>query len=310
MRFLSRLNRPWLHFIILGAALFYAKNLFYPPPKPVIGPLSEARVEALRQQWFTSAGQLPTPAQQARMITAELDRDMLFQRAIELNLHRYDTVVYQRLLRNMRFLQLDEGKTDQQLYEQALAMRLHLGDVVVKRRLIQVMEQLLLAANPPREPTEQDLVAEFERRREELRVPPRYTLEHLYFAADEQDKATAAIAAIRQQHLTIEQARPLGSPFLPGYKFINQTPDQLTRHFGSTFVNHLQAAGPVSGHWLGPVQSTYGEHYVWIEEVEPAREAKLDEVRRQLLRDLQYAARDEALNKSIKAMRKRYEVRR
>ncbi len=28
-------------------------------------------------------------------------------------------------------------------------MRLHLGDEVIKRRMVQVMEQLLLAANPP-----------------------------------------------------------------------------------------------------------------------------------------------------------------
>ena len=90
------------------------------------------------------------------MVAAELDRDMLFQRAIELDLHLYDTVVYQRLLRNMRFLQLGEGKTDQELYEEALSMRLHLGDEVVKRRLIQVMEQLMLAANPPQPVTEDD----------------------------------------------------------------------------------------------------------------------------------------------------------
>jgi hypothetical protein len=110
MKFLSRLNRPWLHFIVLGSLLFYLQGVLFPEPKPVIGPLGEARLEALQQQWFASTGRLPKDEQMARMVAAELDRDMLFQRAIELELHLYDTVVYQRLLRNMRFLQLAEGE--------------------------------------------------------------------------------------------------------------------------------------------------------------------------------------------------------
>ncbi|MDE0931642.1 MAG: peptidyl-prolyl cis-trans isomerase, partial [Halioglobus sp.] len=176
MTFFARLNRPWVHFIVLGVLLFYLQGVFLPEPKPVVGPLSEARLDALQQQWFASVGRLPTPEQQTRMLEAELDRDMLFQRAIDLDLHLYDTVVYQRLLLNMRFLQMSEGKTDQELYEAALEMRLHLSDEVIKRRMIQVMEQLLLAANPPLPPTEAEIIAEFDQRKEELRRPTRYSI--------------------------------------------------------------------------------------------------------------------------------------
>ena len=87
MKFLSRLNRPWLHFIVLGSLLFYLQGVLFPEPKPVIGPLGEARLEALQQQWFASTGRLPKDEQMARMVAAELDRDMLFQRAIELEQH-------------------------------------------------------------------------------------------------------------------------------------------------------------------------------------------------------------------------------
>ena len=54
MKFLSRLNRPWLHFIVLGSLLYYLQGEFFPEPRPVLGPLSEARVESLQQQWFAS----------------------------------------------------------------------------------------------------------------------------------------------------------------------------------------------------------------------------------------------------------------
>ena len=77
MTFFARLNRPWVHFIVLGVLLFYLQGVFLPEPKPVVGPLSEARIDALQQQWFASVGRLPTPEQQTRMLEAELDRDML-----------------------------------------------------------------------------------------------------------------------------------------------------------------------------------------------------------------------------------------
>ena len=309
MKFLTRFNKPWLHFIVLGALLYYLQGVFFPEPKPVVGPLNQARLEALQQQWFASTGRLPTPEQEARMVAAELDMDMLFQRGIQLELHLYDTVVYQRLLRNMRFLQLAEGKSDQALYEEALAMRLHLGDEVVKRRLIQVMEQLMLAANPPQPVTEAALLAEFEKRREELRRPARYSIEHLYFNRERESDIDTVIAAIAEQNLSAAQAREMSSPFLPGYRFKRQTPDQLARHFGAAFVKNLPDRGWQPGTWRGPIRSTYGLHYVWISDVEVDRDATLEEVRGQLLRDLESREKAAALQDSITAMRDNFEVR-
>ena len=308
MKFLARLNRPWVHFILLGYLLFYLQGLLFPVPKPVVGPLSAARVEALQQQWLSATGRLPNAEQLDRMVRAELDRDMLFQRALELELHLHDSVVYQRLLRNMGFLQLGEGMSEQQQYEQALEMRLHLGDEVVKRRLIQVMEQLLLAFNPPQAPSEEELLAEFASRQEELRRPPRYSIEHIYFNAEREAEAETAVAQVNAQQLDPAAALELSSPFLPGYRFTRQTPDQLARHFGSAFVTNLLAEQPQAGHWVGPVRSTYGLHYVWVNEIEAGRDATLDEVRTRLLRDLESRASDAALQDSIGKMRADYEV--
>lgn len=308
MKFLARLNRPWVHFILLGYLLFYLQGLLFPVPKPVVGPLSAARVEALQQQWLSATGRLPNAEQLDRMVSAELDRDMLFQRALELELHLHDSVVYQRLLRNMGFLQLGEGMSEQQQYEQALEMRLHLGDEVVKRRLIQVMEQLLLAFNPPQAPSEEELLAEFASRQEELRRPPRYSIEHIYFNAEREAEAETAVAQVNAQQLDPAAALELSSPFLPGYRFTRQTPDQLARHFGSAFVTNLLAEQPQAGRWVGPVRSTYGLHYVWVNEIEAGRDATLDEVRTRLLRDLESRASDAALQDSIGKMRADYEV--
>ena len=309
MKFLARLNRPWVHFVVLGFILFRLDAYLFPPAKPVLGPLTQERLESLSQQWFASTGRLPSPEQRQRIVQAELDRDMLFQRALELEIHLYDTVVYQRLLRNMGFLQLAEGKSDQQLYEEALEMRLHLGDEVVKRRLIQIMEQLLLASNPPQPPTEAEIEAEFIARKTELRKPARYSIEHLYFNREREAEVDAVIAKITEQGLSATAARNMSSPFLPGYVFKRQSPDQLARHFGSSFVMNLQEAQPQAGQWIGPVRSTYGLHYVWVEAIEVERDATREEVEGQLVRDLEMQAKANALASAIETLREEYEVR-
>ena len=32
MKLLARLNRPWVHFIVLGSLLFYLQGVFFPSP--------------------------------------------------------------------------------------------------------------------------------------------------------------------------------------------------------------------------------------------------------------------------------------
>jgi hypothetical protein len=209
----------------------------------------------------------------------------------------------------MHFLQMADDKTEAQMYEEALEMRLHLGDEVVKRRLIQVMEQLLLQANPPQPPTEALLLEEFALRGEELRRPPRYSIEHIYFNRDREDQVEDVIASIAKENLHSKAARQLSSPFLPGYEFKRQTPDQLARHFGAAFVRNLEQEQPTEAQWVGPIRSTYGLHYVWVSAIELARPAQFEEVRVQLTRDLESRARTEALQNAVQELRKGYEVK-
>lgn len=305
---MSWLNRPWIHFVILGSVLFYLQSALFPEPKPVVGPISDERLASLEQQWISATGRPPSDEQLDRMVSFELDRDLLFQQALALELHLHDPVVYQRLLRNLRFLNLGEGQSEEEQYRQALELRLHLGDEVVKRRMIQVMQQLLLAYNPPPVPTSEELTLEFEQRRSELRRPPRYSIEHVYFDASREAEAAAAAASISELNLSAEQALELSSPFLPGYRFTSMSPTQLARQFGAEFVDNLLSADPTPGTWLGPIRSTYGLHLVYVNEVEAARDARLDEVQAQLQRDLETRAKTLALEESMVPLRERYEL--
>lgn len=302
--------------MVLGVIFYQLQSALFPEPKAVIGPLSEMRIATLKKQWLTSTGREPSTDQVARYIAVELDRDMLLQRALDLDFHLQDTIVYQRLIRNMKFIQLAESKSDAELFDQAIEMRMHLDDEVVKRRLIQMMEQRLLANAPPKEPSFKEIEAAFIQRKEELRHPPLYSIEHVFFNDEREQGMASVIATINSQNLDIQAARKLGAPFLQGHQFLRQTPAQLARNFGKNFVTGLEetlkeseiAASSDSG-WLGPIRSAYGLHYVWLSQYEPARDAELQEVEQQLLVDLAYTANKQALQCAVAALRVEFDVR-
>lgn len=302
-------RRPWLHFLLLGALLFWLQGQLFPTPKPVVGPLAEARIEGLLGQWQAATGRRPEGAELERILRAELEQDMLFQHAVSMDLHRQDPVVFQRLVLNMQFLGLAaEGATETELFDRALELRLHLGDEVVRRRLLQIMEQLLLASNPPEPVSDQAIADAFAERAEELRHPPRYSILQLFFDRDREAELQDVVARIERERLDPEAALKLSSPFMHGYTFRDQTPDQLARIFGAVFVANLMATEPSPGNWHGPLRSAFGWHHVWVDSVTPARPAELEEVRPILQRDLELEARNRALASAIDELADRYEL--
>ena len=176
----SPVHKPWLHFIGVGLLLFVLQELLFPAPKPILGPVSDAQLDALRTSFQASNGAPPSPEEERVLVNWSLNRDMLLQRAIDLNLHMTDPLIRERLIRNMRFLGLDEDRTSDQLFETALAMRLHLEDTACKRRLVELVKQQLVAANPFPAPTQQEVYVEFEERRADL-TRPLVGFLHVYF---------------------------------------------------------------------------------------------------------------------------------
>lgn len=308
MNWLAALNRPWLHFLLLGLLLFQVQSLLFPDPKTVIGPISGARILAIEERWQASSGVELTPEIRARLINNELNNDLLLQRALELEIHLSDRIVQQRLLLNMRFLNLAEQGTDEELFASAIDMGLHLDDPVVKRRLVQVVERLLAVSNPPAEPMGEELAREFEHRFDELRHPPVYSFEHIFFSADRSGETDSLVTSIKNENLSLEEARPLGSPFIQGRIFSELTPNQLIQNFGQEFVLELLEQDATERSWLGPIDSAFGTHLLWITGFQPARDAELSEVKEKLREDLTYSAKSEALSAAISELRGEYEV--
>lgn len=297
-----------LAFLVLGAIFYAISQVLFPEPKPTVGPLAESRVQALVDEWQSLMGRKMTDSELSGVLVAELDRDMLFSKALQLELHLVDPVIAQRLLRNVDFLGLYAEQSDAEKIESALNMRMHLGDEVVKRRLIQLAEEWLLLGSPPDVLTDQDILTYYNSKQEQFWQPERYTFSHVFFPREREADMRQLAEKLGTQIYDFDEALHYGAPFLPGYHFTRQTAEQLARQFGAGFVSNFLALPPVVGQWQEPVSSTFGWHLVWLKGEEKGRILTLEEARQDIVATLQRERRAKALEDAKAVLRQDYEI--
>ena len=302
------LKKPWLQFVLLGALFFFLSGQLFPEPKPVLGPPNAERLAAIAENYARFSRSEPDAELRARFIDAELRDELLFREAIRRDLQYRDAAVEQRIIRNMRFLDAQTDASDEELIEQGYALRLHLTDEVIRRRLVQVMERLIVATTPSAAPRAEDVQARYEENLGGWQEPARFSLRHVFLPADRAGEMTDLMATVKAEQLTADEARVLGAPFLPGYRFNRQSPDQLTRVFGAAFAEQLEALDPQPESWIGPVSSAFGVHYVYVAQREPPRTLGLDEVSDRIVRDLERESEEERVAAWVAEAMAMYEV--
>jgi parvulin-like peptidyl-prolyl isomerase len=80
----------------------------------------------------------------------------------------------------------------------------------------------------------------------------------------------------------------------------------VARDFGASFAAALEKV-PV-GEWVGPIDSSFGAHYVRVWERTPAAAPQLAAVRDQVVREWENERRQRARNDAYKKMRGEYQV--
>jgi len=315
MQWLNRIlrYRP-AHFALAG----FAGWLLLAPPaqqgevrEPVT--LGPERIAALREGWAAATGREPGELELQSLQRQEIDDEILFREALARSLHRLDPVVKQRLLLNMRFLDPQTRASDDELLEQAMELGMQKNDVVVRRRLVQIMELSIQEGADGSPVSETELAAMYERRREELALPARWRITQVYFSADRRkeraaDDARAALERLRREALEPQAALALGDPFLGGHQLPLLNALQLAGQFGEDFARAIGACA--TGHWCGPIASSYGQHLVRVEEAEAGRMPGLAEpdVRRRLESDVLRERARRTLAEAMVTLRRRYGV--
>ena len=99
----------------------------------------------------------------------------------------------------------------------------------------------------------------------------------------------------------------LGEPTLLPHQMTRTPADLVARDFGAAFAAALEKV-PV-GEWAGPIDSSFGAHYVRVSDRTEAVAPPLAAVRDQVVREWENERRQRTRNDAYAKMRGGYEVR-
>jgi len=278
------LRTPLLHFVAGGVALFCAMHRWphvdaAPAAAPVV--LTAADVERLRADYTRDTGFEPTAADEAALVEKAVEEELLVREAVARGLDRYDRSVRNWLVEQMRVLSEDAGADSERLYDRARALGLDRSDLVVRRILVQKM-RLLAARLDERPPDAETLAAYYAAHRDEYRAADAVSFWHVFVSSDVrgpavQRDATALLASLRAGGRPPVAAMTAGDAFPAPAHVVGRTAAQLATVFGPAFAGAL--ARVEVGAWVGPIDSAYGTHLVWVERRDAGAPPPLDAVR-------------------------------
>lgn len=303
----------WTHFLAAGCLLYLILGWLFPPPKPVLGPPSEARLDLMVSGFVRMTGETPSESDMARFIDLELRDELLFREALKLKLHLRDVSVEQRLIRNMRFLDPTTEETDRALVARAMDLNQHLTDEVIRRRLVQVMSQLITASSGADLISESELEQAYEERKGEFVALPRVSFSHVFLSDASPAEAGEVLEQVVAEGLTPREALNYGTAFLAGFDFRDVRWNEVHSRFGREFAEALASLveqDPSRRGWIGSITSVFGQHLIYLDAYQAERPQRLDEVAEQLRWDIRSFKEQEVLDEVVQAMMASYEVRR
>ncbi len=204
---------------------------------------------------------------------------------------------------------VEDDIRDEVFYREGRAAGLDRDDAVIRRRVRQKME-FLAEDTAVVEASEEKLAAHLKLHAERFLSEDRLTFRHVFLSATRRGEAldgnAKEIAATLIGAATPVDTAALGDPFLLGEAF-RQTPhSDVVRTFGEGFARQL--AGVDVGRWQGPIGSSFGAHFVFVDERTRGSLPPLDAVRQDVRSAWLNTRRLEAEEKLYRTLRERYRI--
>ena len=193
------------------------------------------------------------------------------------------------------------------LYREGVRLGLERDDIVVKRRVRQKIEMIAEEDASTGAPTDADLSAYLAANQARFVQPAVVTFEQVFIGPSTSGPGVVRAAAVTRDALrTGANAEELGKPTLLPHRETLTPTDLVARDFGASFAAALEKV-PV-GEWVGPIDSSFGAHYVRVWERTPAAAPQLAAVRDQVVREWENERRQRARNDAYTKMRGEYQV--
>jgi len=270
MQIRKLLGEPMLHFLLIGIALFGAYR--WVSPGDAGGRrivITQGVVDDLVTQHVAARGREPSTNELNHLIESYVRDEILYREGVRLGLER--------------------------------------DDIVVKRRVRQKIEMIAEEDASTRAPTEADLSAYLAANPARFVQPAILTFEQVFLGQSAAGPRVVHAVAVTHQALR-NGADPvaLGKPTLLPYRMTLTPADLVARDFGPSFAAALEKV-PV-GEWVGPIDSSFGAHYVRVSDRTPAVAPQLAAVRDHVVREWENDRRQRARNDAYAKMRGDYQV--
>jgi hypothetical protein len=96
---------------------------------------------------------------------------------------------------------------------------------------------------------------------------------------------------------------------LSGSQFIDHSLEQLSRQFDDKFVSQLVSKSVRENAWVGPIASSFGDHFVWVDTINQSRDLTFSEAYKDLMTQAMSEREGQALEMFIQELRNQYEIR-
>jgi PPIC-type PPIASE domain len=270
MRIRKLLVEPMLHFLLMGIALFVGYRSMAPGDSAGRRiVITQGVVDDLVTQHVAAKGRNPSSTELNHLIESYVRDEILYREGVRLGLER--------------------------------------DDIVVKRRVRQKIEMIAEEDASTRAPTDADLSAYLTANQARFVQPAILTFEQVFIGESTSGPGVVhAVALTREALRKGADPEELGKPTLLPHRMTRTAADLVAREFGASFAAALEKA-PV-GEWVGPIDSSFGAHYVRVSNRTPAVAPQLTAVRDQVVREWENERRQRARNDAYTKMRGEYQV--
>jgi hypothetical protein len=195
-------------------------------------------------------------------------------------------------------------------YRESKSMGLDQDDIVIRRRLRQKLELLAEDVASLGVPSDQELQDYLDAHPEDFAFEPRLSLRQVYFSPDRRGPAAEQDALQLLQRISTAgpegDFEQFGDPIPLPTELRDMRESEISRLFGSVFTDALR--GLETGRWVGPVESGFGVHLVYIERREAGHVPDLAEVRDAVQREWMSQRRREAVDGMYERLARNYNI--
>jgi len=270
MRTRRLLGEPMLHFLVIGIGLFAAYQWMAPVDSDGRRiVITQGVVDDLVTQHVAARGREPSSTELNHLVESYVRDEILYREGVRLGLDR--------------------------------------DDIVVKRRVRQKIEVIAEEDASTRAPSDADLSAYLTANQARFVQPAILTFEQVFLGHAASGPAVVRAVAITREGLRSgTDPEKLGKPTLLPRRMTRAPADLVARDFGASFADALENV-PV-GEWVGPIDSSFGAHYVRVADRTPAAAPQLAAVRDQVVREWENERRQRARDDAYTKMRGEYQV--